>query len=75
MAASSATSATPPPHTELSAAEAMAVDEAWTTAFGDIVAPYVPSSSAQAPSDSSMPDAAPSGGPGGDPVDPPTLIK
>eukprot|EP00975_Prorocentrum_lima_P039273 8252510-Prorocentrum_lima.AAC.1 len=67
MAASSARSATPPPHTELNAATAMAVDEAWNTAFTDIVAPYIPASSAQAPSDSSMRDAVPSGGPEGDP--------
>eukprot|EP00975_Prorocentrum_lima_P015724 3336728-Prorocentrum_lima.AAC.1 len=63
MAASSAPSATPPPHMELSVADAMAVDEAWNTAFTDIVAPYIPASSAQAPTDSSMPDVVPSGGP------------
>eukprot|EP00975_Prorocentrum_lima_P007006 1504252-Prorocentrum_lima.AAC.1 len=63
MAASSAPTATPPPHTEISAANAMALDEAWVTKFTDIVAPYIPASSAQNPTDSSMPDAVPSGGP------------
>eukprot|EP00975_Prorocentrum_lima_P018303 3855498-Prorocentrum_lima.AAC.1 len=41
----------------------MAVDEAWVTKFTDIVAPYIPPSSAQAPTDSSMPDVVPSRGP------------
>eukprot|EP00975_Prorocentrum_lima_P036232 7623030-Prorocentrum_lima.AAC.1 len=69
MAASSASATTPPPQGSLCAADAMDLDEAWVTKFTDIVAPYIPSSSAsggpasstQHPTDSSMPGVASSG--------------
>eukprot|EP00975_Prorocentrum_lima_P002274 496328-Prorocentrum_lima.AAC.1 len=61
MAASSGPTTTPPPHTEISPADAMALDEAWVTKFTDIVAPYIPASSTQSPTDSSMPGIVPSG--------------